>query len=102
VPLAAEALGIPVEEMTKNVLFFVRGEPVLVIGRGTERIDERRVAAHFGVGRKQVKLANGEQTLATTGFEAGCVPPFGHVVALRTLLATELELVGAEWLADSG
>jgi prolyl-tRNA editing enzyme YbaK/EbsC (Cys-tRNA(Pro) deacylase) len=86
VPLAAAALGIPVEAMTKNVLFFVQGEPVLVIARGIQRVDDRRIATHFGVGRKQVKLATGEQTLATTGFEAGCVPPFGHLIPLPTLI----------------
>lgn len=90
VPLAAAALGIPVEEMTKNVLFFVQGEPVLVIARGIQRVDDRRIAAHYGVGRKQVKLANGEQTLATTGFVAGCVPPFGHLTPLPTLIDSEV------------
>jgi prolyl-tRNA editing enzyme YbaK/EbsC (Cys-tRNA(Pro) deacylase) len=90
VPLAAEALGIPVEAMTKNVLFFVQGKPILVIARGIQRVDERRIAAHFGVGRKQVKLANGEQTLATTGFEAGCVPPFGHLTSLPTLIEAQV------------
>ncbi len=90
VPLAAGALGIPVEAMTKNVLFFVQGNPILVIARGIQRVDDRRIAAHFGVGRKQVKLANGEQTLATTGFEAGCVPPFGHITPLPTLIEAQV------------
>lgn len=90
VPLAAAALGIAVEDMTKNVLFFVAGEPVLVIARGIQRVDDRRIAAHFGVGRKQVKLASGEQTLATTGFAAGCVPPFGHLTSLPTLIDSQV------------
>jgi prolyl-tRNA editing enzyme YbaK/EbsC (Cys-tRNA(Pro) deacylase) len=93
VPLAAAALGIAVEDMTKNVLFFVQGEPVLVIARGIQRVDDRKIAAHFGVGRKPVKLASGEQTLATTGFEAGCVPPFGHLTPIPTLIdAQTMEL----------
>ncbi len=90
VPLAAAALGIAVEDMTKNVLFFVQGEPILVIARGIQRADDRKIAAHFGVGRKQVKLATGEQTLATTGFEAGCVPPFGHQTPLPTLIDAQV------------
>lgn len=90
VPLAAAALGIAVEDMTKNVLFFVQGDPILVIARGIQRVDDRRIAVHFGVGRKQVKLASGDQTLATTGFEAGCVPPFGHLTPLPTLIDAQV------------
>lgn len=90
VPLAAAALGIAVEDMTKNVLFFVQGEPILVIARGIQRVDDRKIATHFGVGRKQVKLATAEQTLATTGFEAGCVPPFAHLIPLPTLIDAQV------------
>lgn len=90
VPLAAAALGIPVEAMTKNVLFFVQERAILVIARGVQRVDDRKIAAHFGVGRKQVKLATGEQTLATTGFAAGCVPPFGHFTPLPTLIDSQV------------
>ncbi len=86
VEMAAAALGIPIEEMTKNLLFLVAGRPVLVIARGTERVDKRRVAQHWQVGGKKVKLATAEQTLEISGFEAGCVPSFGHRVPLPTLI----------------
>lgn len=86
VQLAAQALGISEDEMTKNVVFLIKGEPVLVIVRGTYLVDKRVLARHFGVGRKKVKLASGEQTLAATGFAAGCVPSFGHKTPLPTLI----------------
>ena len=90
VPLAAAGLGIDPAEVTKNVLFFVQGTAVLVIARGVQRIDERVVAGHFGVGRKEVKIASPDQTVAETGFVAGCVPPFGHRVPLPTLVDEEV------------
>ena len=86
VQIAAQALGIPEDTMTKNVLFLIKGEPVLVIARGISLVDKRVLARHFGVGRKKVKLASAEQTFAATGFAAGCVPPFGHKTALPTFI----------------
>lgn len=83
---AAAALGIPTDTMTKNVVFFVEGQPVLVIARGVGRVDRRVLAQHFGIGQKKVKLATPEQTWEATGFVAGCVPPFGHRIPLPTFI----------------
>jgi prolyl-tRNA editing enzyme YbaK/EbsC (Cys-tRNA(Pro) deacylase) len=83
---AAAVLGIHLSEMTKNVVFLIKGEPVLVIARGQARVDKGILARLVGVGKKQVKLATSAQTLELTGFAAGCVPPFGHKVPLRTFI----------------
>ena len=96
VQIAAEALGISVEAMTKNVVFLVKGQPVLVIARGISLVDKRVLARQCGVGQKKVKLASAEKTLAATGFAAGCVPPFGHKTPLLTFIdkaVCELERV---------
>ena len=93
VEAAAEALGIPHDHMTKNLLFIVDGDPVLFVARGASPVDRRRLARHFGVGRKRVRLASAEQTLEMTGYPIGCVPPFGHARPLLTLVeATVLAL----------
>ncbi len=86
VEAAAAALGIRSDEMTKNLVFLVAGEPLLVIARGTALVDKRALARQMGVGRKQVKLATPAQTLEASGFAAGCVPSFGHKVPLPTLI----------------
>ena len=90
VKIAAAALGIAENTMTKNVVFLVKGEPVLVIARGSSLVDKRVLARHFGVGRKKVKLATPAQTFEATGFVAGCVPPFGHKTALPTFIDEEV------------
>ncbi len=86
VETAAQALGVGTEQVAKSLLFLVDGRPYLVIGYGTGRVDVKKIAAHFGVARKRVKLADAGTVLAITGYLAGAVPPFGHKQPLPTLL----------------
>lgn len=86
VEAAAAALGIMPEQMSKNVLFLVAGAPWLAIGRGRQRVDTGTLARHSAVSKKKVRLATPAQTLAYSGFAAGCVPPFGHRVPLPTVV----------------
>jgi prolyl-tRNA editing enzyme YbaK/EbsC (Cys-tRNA(Pro) deacylase) len=86
VPAAAVALGVAPGQIIKSLLFLVRDAPVLVIASGDTLVDRRPVADRFGVGKKQVKLADAETVLRLTGYPAGGVPPFGHPAALPTLL----------------
>lgn len=90
VPAAAAAMGCTEDEIIKSVLFLIEDEvpprPVLVIACGTARIDYRALAARFGVGRKRVRLAPAEVVLATLGYPAGGVPPFGHATAVPVLM----------------
>lgn len=86
VEAAAQAVGTDPERIVKSILFLVRGHPVLAITCGTDRVETRALAARYGVGRKQVKLATAETVLQETGFEIGAMPPFGHRYPLPTLL----------------
>ena len=86
VPDAARAVGTVPERIIKSLLFLVDGRPVLTIASGTARVDRRPIAAHFGVGRKRVKLADAETVQAITGYPVGAVPPFGHQEPLQTLI----------------
>lgn len=86
VPAAAAAVGVATSQIIKSLLFLIQGEPVLVIASGETVVDRRPLADRFGVGKKQVKLADPETVLALTGYPAGGVPPFGHPAALPTLL----------------
>ncbi len=88
VPAAARALGVPPDRILKSILFLwgPGREPVLVILRGTARVDYRRLARVLGVGRKQVRMATPEEILRITGYPVGGVPPFGHRRTLPTLI----------------
>ena len=86
VPAAAAALGVSPAQIIKSLLFLVPDQPVLVIASGETMVDRGALAARFGVGKKQIKLADAETVRRLTGYPAGGVPPFGHPAPLLTLL----------------
>lgn len=86
VQAAADVLGVSVDQILKTVVFWAAGEPVLVVARGTGRIETRRLAQYLGIGRKKVRVARPEEVLEATGYPAGAVPPCGHRSPLRTLV----------------
>jgi prolyl-tRNA editing enzyme YbaK/EbsC (Cys-tRNA(Pro) deacylase) len=86
VPAAAAGLGVSPSQIIKSLLFLIRDEPVLVIASGDRAVDRRPLADRFGVGKKQVRLADPEVVLALTGYPAGGVPPFGHATRVPVLL----------------
>jgi Cys-tRNA(Pro)/Cys-tRNA(Cys) deacylase len=86
VETAAEALGIPVAAMTKNIVWLAGDAPVLVIGSGQARIDDRALARQLGVGRKKIGMATPDRAFAISGFVVGCMPSFGHRTPLPTLI----------------
>ena len=93
---AAEALGIPVAAMTKNIVWLAGDAPVLVIASGQARVDDRALARQLGVGRKKIGLATPERAYAISGFVVGCMPSFGHRAPLPTLIdvpVTQLDRV---------
>ncbi len=86
VPAAAAALGVAPAQIIKSLLFIIRDASVLVIASGETLVDRGVLAARYGVGKKQIKLADAETVLRLTGYPAGGVPPFGHPAPLPTLL----------------
>jgi prolyl-tRNA editing enzyme YbaK/EbsC (Cys-tRNA(Pro) deacylase) len=102
VEAAAGAMGTLPERIVKSILFVVREEPVLAIACGTSAIERRAIAALFGVGSKQVKLAPSPLVLELTGYPAGAVPPLGHrrkiptLIDLRVLAQPEVYAGGGE------
>jgi prolyl-tRNA editing enzyme YbaK/EbsC (Cys-tRNA(Pro) deacylase) len=88
VEAAADALGIPVAAMTKNIVWLADGAAVLVIAAGLARIDDRALARQLGVGRKKIGMATPERACAISGFVVGCMPSFGHRASLPTLIDT--------------
>lgn len=97
VPAAAAALGVAPGQIIKSLLFLVRDEPVLVIASGDSPVDRRVLAERFGVGKKQVRLADAQTVLQITGYAVGGVPPFGHASTVRVFLDRAVAAHDAVW-----
>lgn len=99
VPAAAAALGVTPDAIVKTLLFLVSNpaakdappQPVVVISNGERRVEKRGLAAHYGVGKNQVKLAPAEVVLDELGYPAGGVPPFGHRRRLPVIVDASIQ-----------
>lgn len=85
-PQAAEAIGTELGSIVKSLCFVVAGQPVIVLTAGDRRVDDRKLSALYGVGRKKVKIADAETTITATGYAPGGVPPVGHRTTLTVLI----------------
>ncbi len=99
VEAAAQAIGVNPDQIVKSVLFMVRGPdgspaPLLVISNGTRQVDQGKLADYLGIGKKRVRLANGGQVEAATGYPVGTVPPFGHPQSLPSLIERQVTRQG--------
>ncbi|MCY3916939.1 MAG: YbaK/EbsC family protein [Chloroflexi bacterium] len=76
---AADNVGCQLGQIVKSLGFMIsKTTPVLVLASGDQSIDERKLAALFGVGRKRARMMNAEQCLAVLGYAPGGVPPIAH------------------------
>ncbi len=96
---AADAIGCQVAQIVKSLLFSVDGRPVMALVSGANRLDERKLAALCGVGRKKVKRADADTAKTVTGFSIGGVPPFGHNSRLPVYVDQELNCFKVVWAA---
>ncbi len=83
---AAAAMGCAPEQIIKSLVFLIDGRPYLVIANGDAPVSYRRLAAHFGISRKRIRMATPDEVLALTGYPAGGVPPFGLRTPLPVLM----------------
>ncbi|MFC0239605.1 YbaK/EbsC family protein [Rhodopseudomonas telluris] len=120
VPLAAEAYGVPPEQIAKTLSLRLGERVVLVVTSGTARLDNKKAKATFGA---KPKMLGVHEVADLTGHEVGGVCPFGLKASLPiycdvSLQAFEIvvpaagsthsavriaprrmaELVGAEWV----
>ena len=76
---AADNIGCDLGQIVKSLGFMInKTTPTLILASGDQMIDERKLAAHFAVGRKKVRMMAAEQCIARLGFSPGSVPPIGH------------------------
>jgi Cys-tRNA(Pro) deacylase len=96
---AAQAVGCQAGQIVKSLLFVVRDQPTLVLVSGANRLDEKKLAALCGVGRKQVKRGDADIARQATGFAIGGVPPFGHATVLPIYIDADLQQFDIVWAA---
>jgi prolyl-tRNA editing enzyme YbaK/EbsC (Cys-tRNA(Pro) deacylase) len=73
---AAGAVGCPVRQIAKSLVFVADGEPVLCVTSGAHRVDTERLAGVLDVA--EIRAASPGEVRAATGYPVGGVPPFGH------------------------
>lgn len=95
---AAAAIGCPVEQIAKTIVFRGKssGEAVVVIASGTNRVCEKKLAALLG---EKMGRADADYVLAVTGYAVGGVAPLGHPRPLRLLLDQDLQRFERIWSA---
>lgn len=98
-PDAANAIGCQVAQIVKSLIFIANGEPVVALVSGANRLDERKLAALRGIGRKKVKRPDADTAKTITGFSIGGVPPFGHASALPVYVDEDLTRFDVVWAA---
>jgi prolyl-tRNA editing enzyme YbaK/EbsC (Cys-tRNA(Pro) deacylase) len=96
---AANAIGCTVGQIVKSLCFTVGETPVMALVSGENQLDERKLAAAFGVGRKRVKRADAEMVKAATGYAIGGVPPFGHLQPMTVFVDNDLAQYDIIWAA---
>ena len=96
---AAQAIGCTVAQIVKSLVFIVNGQPTLALVSGPNRLDEKKLAALCGVGKKKVKRGDADTVRETTGFAIGGVPPFGHQTKLPTYIDKDFWQFDLIWAA---
>ena len=90
--LAAAAIGCTVAQIAKSICLMVDDKPVVAITSGDQRVDDRKIAAYFQVGRKRVRMATADECVALFGYAPGGVPPIAHRnPTIRKLLDATLQ-----------
>lgn len=88
---AADSIGTELGSIIKSLCFMINGNPIVCLTAGDQRIDDRKLASLYGVGRKKVRMASAEQTISETGYAVGGVPPLGHINKLPILIDRTLQ-----------
>lgn len=83
---AADNIGCLLGQIVKSICFLVENQPIIVLTSGDQKVDDRKLAAIYNVGRKKVKAADAVQLVEIYGYEPGSVPPFGHRSKIPTYI----------------
>jgi len=86
---ASEVLGVDISSIIKSLLFInEKGEGILVIVPGNKKVNQTKLAKQLGY--KRLRLARPEEVIEQTGYEAGGIPPVGHIKKLECYIDEEV------------
>jgi Cys-tRNA(Pro) deacylase len=85
VTAAAQAIGVPAEQILKTLLFANKeGQCVVAIANGNGRVDRTLLAEVSGL--SGLRVASPESVLEVTGYPAGGVAPIGFATAVPVVV----------------
>jgi prolyl-tRNA editing enzyme YbaK/EbsC (Cys-tRNA(Pro) deacylase) len=95
---AAAACGVTVGQIVKSLVFVgaTSGKPYLLLVSGSNRVNEKGVAAHLG---EKLKRPDAGAVRTLTGYAIGGIPPFGHATQLATYMDGDLLQYDVIWAA---
>jgi prolyl-tRNA editing enzyme YbaK/EbsC (Cys-tRNA(Pro) deacylase) len=95
---AARAIGCLQAQIAKSLVFRAQesGRAVLVIASGSNRVDEKKVAALLG---EEIGKADADFVRNETGFAIGGVAPVGHTGPVTVLIDADLQQFAEIWAA---
>jgi prolyl-tRNA editing enzyme YbaK/EbsC (Cys-tRNA(Pro) deacylase) len=88
VALAAEAFGVAPELIAKTLSLRIGDRVVLLVTKGTARLDNRKARAAFG---GKPRMLDADEVVALTGHPVGGVCPFGLATALQVYCDVSLQ-----------
>lgn len=86
--LAAQALGVEPAQIAKTLLFIGKKDNVLVVICGDEKVDTKKLRAHFG---DKFRFAKAEEVEEITGYAPGGVCPFAIKTKTPIIIDKSLE-----------
>ena len=95
---AARAVEADLGSIAKSLVFLVDDQPTLVICSGDRRVDEAKLADHFGA--RIARPAPLNAVREATGFVAGGTPAMGHTARLPVL--ADISLCRYRWVWSAG
>ena len=96
---AAAALGCPVGQIAKSLVFRAGERAVLAVMSGDNRLDPAALARVLG---EDIERADARFVRAVTGFAIGGVPPLGHATPLAVFMDADLFRFDRVWAAAGG
>lgn len=91
VALAAEAFGVEPARIAKTLSLRIGDRVVLVVTKGTARLDNKKAKAAFGA---KPRMLEADEVVALTGHPVGGVCPFGLATPLPVYCDVSLKAFG--------
>ena len=96
---AAAAVGCPVGEIAKSLVFRAGDHAVVAVMSGDNRLDPGKLGDALG---EEVGRADADFVRETTGFAIGGVPPLGHATPMDVFMDADLFRFDRIWAAAGG